>query len=104
MSKIITETQLIIPALTVLSFQEDVISTKQLKAGIIKLIKPKKADLVNVTNRDQSIFDSRIDNLISHRTLESLVDHAKIGGKMYIKINGRGRTFISKKLLEAAAL
>lgn len=99
--KTITETQLIVPALSVLAQQEDVISTKQLKDGILKIVKPKKADLETLTTRDQPIIENRIENLVSHRTLEKYADYAKIGGKVYIKINGKGKTYLSKKILEA---
>ena len=104
MRNAITETALIIPALAVLTQQEDVISTRQLKNGILKLIKAKKADRAFVTDRNQTIIDSRIDNLISHRTLAPFVTYNKIGGKVYIRINGKGKTLISEKLLKLSEL
>lgn len=100
MKKTITETQLVIPALSVLALQEDLISTKMLKDGILNIIKAKKADLETVNGRTQRIIDSRIDNLISHRTLDGLAIHKKVDGKVYIKITHKGKTYLSKKLLE----
>lgn len=97
--KPISESKLIIPALAVLSQQEDLISTRTLKKGILKLIKPKKADLQNVSTREQTIIDSRIDNLISHRTLEEYATYKNVDGKFLIKINKKGRTHLSKAIL-----
>ena len=98
--KTISENQLVIPALAVLSQQKDVISTKVLKQGILSMIKAKKGDLSQLTDRNQTVISSRIDNLISHRTLDGLADYSKIGSKVYVKITPKGKTFLSQKLLE----
>ena len=98
----VSESQLIIPALAVLSQQNEVISTRTLKEGILQIIKAKKADLKNVTDRDQAIIENRIENLISHRSLKAYADYAKIGGKVYIKINGKGKTHLSNTMLNLA--
>jgi len=100
MAKTISENQLVIPALAVLSQQKDVITTKTLREGILSMIKAKKSDLSQLTDRNQTVISSRIDNLISHRTLEGLADYSKIGGKVYIRITPKGRTLLSQKLLE----
>ena len=97
--KTISETKLIIPVLSVLSQHEDLISSKQLKNGILKMVKVKKSDLQNVEGRTTTIINSRIDNLISHRTLNEFVTYTKIGGKVYLQITDKGRTYLSKKIL-----
>jgi len=98
--KRITESQLIIPALSILSQSDEFMSSKSLKTLILKMIKPKKLDLEKLKGRNQTIISSRIDNLTSHRTLDKYVDYSKIGGTLYLRINGKGKTFLSKKLLE----
>jgi len=98
--KTISENQLVIPALAVLSQQKDVISTKVLKQGILSMIKAKKGDLTQLNDRNQTVISSRIDNLISHRTLDGLADYSKIGSKVYVKITPKGKTLLSQKLLE----
>jgi hypothetical protein len=97
--KTISETKLIIPVLSVLSQHEDLISSKQLKNGILKMVKVKKSDLQNVEGRTTTIINSRIDNLISHRTLNEFVIYTKIVGKVYLQITDKGRTYLSKKIL-----
>lgn len=98
----VSESQLIIPALAVLSQQKEVISTRTLKEGILKMINPKKADLKSVNDREQAVIDNRIENLISHRSLKAYADYAKIGGKVYIKITGKGKTHLSNAMLNLA--
>lgn len=97
--KSIREKQLIIPALIVLSNAEGYITTKELKTGILKLVRAKKADKEFVGSRKQTLIGNRIENLISHKTLSKWADYNKMDGKSYIKINSKGKTYISQVLL-----
>jgi len=100
MAKIISESQLVIPALVVLSQHRDFISSKTLKEGILNIIKPKKMDLQIIEGRKQTIINSRIDNIISHRTLEGFAEYCKINSKVFLKITKKGKTYLSKEILD----
>ncbi|MBT5491963.1 hypothetical protein HOK00_06885 [bacterium] len=101
--KTISEQQLVIPALIVLSQQEDIITNKSLKEGILKIIKPGKEDLKSLNNRKLTFINNKIDNLISHRKLEKYVTHTKVSSKIYLKINDKGKTLLSKRMLGLVA-
>ena len=97
--KQITETQLILPALIALSQERDYVTINTIKDSILRMLKPKKRDLTMVSGRNQTMIENRIENLVSHRTLEPFADYKKLGGRTYIRITSKGKTKLSKSLL-----
>lgn len=101
----ISETELIVPALQALSRSPDgKLLTGQLREEVKKTIKLSRDDLVPLRNRPDTRIDQRIRNLKSHKKnlgnpfLEGLMEEIPRGmcitdkGRMFLRSKGRGST------------
>ena len=94
MKKPLSEAQLILPALIVLSSHKGYLSTSQLKSELKKRLNLHKKDLSFVSGNTKR-FDKTVGNLISHRTLEPYCKYIKNEkGNFLLKIKSSGRKFI----------
>src|SRR5574344_1609776 len=95
MEKRITETELILPSLYLMSLNNGVISTSELIQKLRDIMKPTGEDLKILAGRSDDKFSQKVRNLIAHRTFERFgyaeYDAGQIGitkeGKVQLKNN-----------------
>lgn len=91
MSKIYTETDLIIPALKIISEQTSGITTTDLISKLRKELVPSGEDIKILKGRKDDVFSQKVRNLISHKRIMKYVDVCN--DSMFI--NDLGLTFIA---------
>ena len=95
MAKRITETELILPSLYLMSLNNGVISTSELIQKLRDIMKPTGEDLRILAGRNDDKFSQKVRNLIAHRTFERFgyaeYDAGQVGitndGKAHLKNN-----------------
>lgn len=93
----ILEKDLIIPTLLVLSSQKFT-TNQELKENLEKLIPIKDSDLETLNGRTETKFKSKVNNLISHKTLEKkgFVNIEKLKSKSLLSITTKGLNEIKR--------
>lgn len=91
MEKTYTESDLIIPALRVISEQTSGITTAELIDKLRVELRPVGEDVKMLKGRNDDVFSQKVRNLISHKRILKYVDN--INGCMFI--NDMGLTFIA---------
>jgi predicted HNH restriction endonuclease len=95
MEKRITETELILPSLYLMSLNNGVITTSELIQKLREIMKPIGEDLQILAGRNDDKFSQKVRNLIAHRTFERFgyaeYDAGQIGitsdGKLHLQNN-----------------
>lgn len=95
MEKRITETELILPSLYLMSLNNGIISTSELIQKLRDIMKPTGEDLKILAGRSDDKFSQKVRNLIAHRTFERFgyaeYDAGQIGitkeGKAHLENN-----------------
>lgn len=84
----ISESQLIIPALMIMSHYHGGISTTELEKQLRKIMQPQGKDLEISPNRNDDRFSQKVRNLVSHHTLEQKELASREDGKFFIVQKG----------------
>ena len=74
MDKVITERELILPALISISEQTSGLTTTQLIQTLREKMNPQGRDLEILTGRKDDVFSQKVRNLISHKTIAKYTD------------------------------
>ncbi len=93
--KRISESDLVLPTLYVISTESQV-TTSKLIPILERLLKPTGKDAEILKNRRDTHFSQKVRNLVSHRTLERLgyATYSKIGKSGAYTINENGKSFL----------
>lgn len=94
MAKRITETELILPSLYLMSLSGGVITTSELIRKLRDIMKPVGEDLQILAGRNDDKFSQKVRNLIAHRTFERF-GYANYDGKQ-IGISGEGQNHLNQ--------
>ena len=90
MSKVYSERDLVLPALSLISKNPEGLNTTELKDMLRAVLQPCGHDLDILQGRNDDVFSQKVRNLISHKTLNTYVDINC--GRYYI--NNEGLNFI----------
>ena len=97
----ISENQLILPALFLISLsQEKSITTSELIPQLRELLKPKGEDLKILSGRNDDKFSQKVRNLKSHKTLERYNFAKYTNGRFYILKEGEKYLFENMPVIE----
>jgi len=97
----ITERELILPALWVMSLAEGrTVSTSELMQRLRDILQPLGEDLSILAGRNDDKFSQKVRNLRSHKTLEGLgfAAYEQHGKNGYWTITKNGRNYLNEKL------
>jgi predicted HNH restriction endonuclease len=97
----ISEADLVLPALFVMSLQPNkTISTSDLIKSLTKLLKPTGEDAEILKGRKDTKFSQKVRNLRSHETLERLgyAKYFKINNKGYFKLTEMGEQYLKENI------
>lgn len=98
MEERISEKQLVIPALKVISLNKQGVTTTELIEELENILCPKGKDAQIIPGRNDTFFSQKVRNLRSHETFERYGFAEYINNKYFI--TETGRTFLESKLEE----
>ncbi len=99
MTERITERDLILPALWIISKAEGAeVSTTELQQALRKVVQPRGEDLEILEGRNDDKFSQKVRNLRSHQTLEKpgYVNYESREGNGYWRITAKGQEFLDQ--------
>lgn len=93
-----TESDLIIPALQFIKENPNGVTTSQLIAHLIDVLKPSGHDMEIIAGRNDTYFSQKVRNLKSHDTLtmKNLVEYHKVGKAGIWEITPQGLQYLGK--------
>jgi len=86
MKKIITEKDLIVPALKLIAEQNNGLSTTELIRLLRQELNPTGKDVEQLAGRNDDVFSQKVRNLVSHKTIDQYVDNKD--GRFLINLDG----------------
>lgn len=100
MAKRITETELILPSLYLMSLSGGIITTSELIRRLRDIMKPSGEDLKILAGRSDDKFSQKVRNLIAHRTFERFGYANYNGGQIVISKDGREHLTLNGDILK----
>lgn len=101
MANRITETELILPSLYLMSLNNGKITTSQLIQKLREIMKPTGEDLKILNNRSDDKFSQKVRNLVAHNTFKRFgyADYTKLTGKdSFLEINEHGKSHLENNM------
>src|SRR5436190_13578040 len=99
MTERITESDLVLPALWIISkAEEGEVSTTELQQALRKVMQPRGEDLEILEGRNDDKFSQKVRNLRAHQTLEKpgYVKYEHREGNGYWRIAAKGQEFLTQ--------
>lgn len=100
MAKRITETELILPSLYLMSLSGGIITTSELIRRLRDIMKPAGEDLKILAGRSDDKFSQKVRNLIAHRTFERFGYANYDGRQIVISKDGREHLTLNRDILK----